>query len=192
MPPKQLHRTSPAPPACPTFPPYSALLQPPVFGWLFCVVCAVVDWQSSKVTMYYIYISFLSFHSPPQSMGQYLPTRSPPTRLHYNTPPTASANYQVDCCFSSPNGGDLRPEPGPSLYFFVRPILALQLTELATARAHRTSCTWYRPIGSGGAKIWSHGGCCHVNRGQSRWVVGWWQLMLVVVCCGCVLDCSSR
>ncbi len=118
MPPKQLHRTSPAPPACPTFPPYSAPLQPPVFGWLFCVVCVVVDLQSSKVTMYYIYISFLSFHSPPQSMGQYLPTRSPPTRLRYNTPPTASANYQVDCCFSSPNGGDLRPEPGPSLYFF--------------------------------------------------------------------------
>ena len=94
MPPKQLHRTSPAPPACPTFPPYSALLQPPVFGWLFCVVCAVVDWQSSKVTMYYIYISFLSFHSPPQSMGQYLPTRSPPTRLHYNTPLTATHNNQ--------------------------------------------------------------------------------------------------
>ncbi len=32
------------------------------------------------------------------------------------------------------------------------------------------------------ALIWGHGGCCHGDRWQSGWKVGWWQLMLVNVC----------
>ena len=115
----------------------------------------MIDRWPFKAAVYFIlYIFCRSIRRPKQWDG--LPPRAPcPARLRSNTPPTASADYRVDCCLKSPNGGHLRPGPGASLYFFVRPILTLQSTEPATARAHRTPHACFRPIGSGGA---THGG----------------------------------
>ncbi len=81
------------------------------------------------------------------------PCALPPMRLCSNNPPTASADYRVDCLLSSLIGGHLRPRPCLPLYFFVRPIWMLQLTELATARAHRMPRASFRPIGISGVKI---------------------------------------
>ena len=114
-PPKQWNCASPAPFACRTFPPYSPLSQPPVFGWLlrlqsstgghlrpWCILC--------------FFLFCCSIQHPKRWDG--VPSRAPcPARLRSNTPPTASANYRVDCCLKSPNGNHLRPEPGASLYF---------------------------------------------------------------------------
>ena len=120
--------------------------------WLV-VAFKIIDQRPFKAVVYFIlYIFCQSIHRPKR--WDSVPPRAPcPVHLRSTTPPTASANYWVDCCLKSPNGGHLRPEPGASLYFFVRPISTLQLTEPATARAHRTPRACFRPIGSGGTKI---------------------------------------
>ena len=150
-PPKQWNCASPAPPAHHTFPPYYPPSCPPVFGWLLHLKSSI--WRPFKAAVYFIlYIFCPSIRRPKQ--WDDVPPRAPcPAPLCSNTHPTGSADYRVDCCLKSPNGGHLRPEPGASLYFFVRPIPTLQSTEPATARAHRTPRACFRPIGSGGAKI---------------------------------------
>ena len=103
----------------------------------------IINRRPFKAAVYFIlHIFCRSIRRPKRWDG--VPPRAPcPARLCSNTPPTASANYRVDCCLKSPYGGHLRPEPGASLYFFVRPIPWLQLTEPATARAHRTPRTCF-------------------------------------------------
>ena len=98
-------------------------------------------------------------------MGRSPPRAPRPARLHSHTRTTASADYRVDCCLKSPNGGHLRPGPGASLYFFVRPIPTLQSTEPATVRAHRTPRACFRPIGSGSAMSWRRRWPTHGGRG---------------------------
>ena len=148
---KQWNCASPAPPACRTFPPYPPPSRPPVFGWLLRLK-SLTGGHLRPWCILYIFLFCKSIRRPKQWDG--VPPRAPcPARLRSNTPTTASADYRVDCSLKSPNGGHLRPEPGTSLYFFVRPISMLQLTEPATARAHRTTRACFRPIGSGGAKI---------------------------------------
>ncbi len=120
--------------------------------WLV-VALIIIDRRPFKAAVHFIFYIFSLINSPHQTMGRCPPMHSSPSALCSNTPPTASADYRVDCCLKSPNGGHLRPEPGASLYFFVRPISTLQLTEPATARAHRTPRASFRPIGIGGAKI---------------------------------------
>ncbi len=120
--------------------------------WLV-VVFKISDRRPFKATAYFIFYIFSLLSLPPQAMGRVPPRAPRPARLCSNTPPTGSANYRVDCCLKSPNGGHLRPEPGASLYFFVCPISTLQLTEPTMARAHRTPHASFRPIGIGGAKI---------------------------------------
>ena len=145
MPPKQWNCTSPAPPAHHTSPTYSSLLRLPVFGWLLHLKSSTGSHLRPQCILY------LFLFCPKQ--WDHVPPCAPcPARLYSTTPPTTSANYLVDCCLKSPNGGHLRPELGISLYFFVRPISMLQLTEPAMARAHQTHHTCFRPIGSG-AKI---------------------------------------
>ena len=120
--------------------------------WLV-VAFKIIDRRQFKATVYFVFVSFSLLNSTPQMMGWYPPTCSLPSAPPLYHPPTASADYRVDFCLKSPNCDHLRPEPGASLYFFVRPISTLQLTEPATARAHRTPHACFRPIGSGGAKI---------------------------------------
>jgi hypothetical protein len=120
--------------------------------WLVVAFKIIVRWPFKAVVYFILYIFRPSICRPKRWDG--VPRCAPPpTRLRYNIPPTASANYRADCCLKSPNGGHLRSEPGESLYFFVCPIPTLQSTEPATARAHRTPRACFRPIGSGGAKI---------------------------------------
>ena len=150
-PPKQWNCASPAPPACRTFPPYSPPSWPQVFGWLLRLKSLTGGHLRSWYILYII-LFCCSIRCPKRWDG--VPPRTPcPVRLQSNTPPTASADYRVDCCLKSPNCGHLRPESGASLYFFVHLIPTLQLTEPATARAHRTPRACFRPIASGGAKI---------------------------------------
>ena len=151
MPPKQWNCTSPAPLACHTFPPYFPPSRPPVFGWLLRFKSSTSGHLRPRCILYLIFFR-CSIRRPKRWDG--VPPHAPrPARLCSKTPPTGSANYRVDCCLPSSNGGHLRPEPGAALYFFVRPIPTLQSTEPAMARAHRTTRACFRTIGSGGAKI---------------------------------------
>jgi hypothetical protein len=150
-PPKQWNCTSPAPPACHTFPPYYPLLWPPVFGWLLCFKSSISGHLRRRCILYFIF--FVAQFVAPNN-GTVSPHALPAQRASALTPPpTGSTNYWVDCCLKSPNGGHLRPEPGASLNFFVRPIPTLQLTELTMARPHRTTRASFRPIGISSAKI---------------------------------------
>jgi len=152
----------------------------------------MIDRRPFKAAVYFIlYIFCRSIRRPKQWDG--LPPRAPcPARLRSNTPPTASADYRVDCCLKSPNGGHLRPGPGASLYFFVRPIPTLQSTEPAMARAHRTPRACFRPIGSGSAMNWRRRWPTHGGRGLKPLEGRAAAAQLVVVCCGCVVVLCSR
>ncbi len=151
MPPKQWNCASPAPPACRTFPPYKPPLRPPVFGWL-------LHWKSStsghlrlRCILYFIFFHRSIRH--PKRWDGVPPPAPPPTCLRSNIPPTASANYWVDCWLLSSIGGHLRPRPRLPLHFLMRLALVLQSTEPATVRSHWTTRACFRPIESGGAKI---------------------------------------
>ncbi len=151
-PPKQWNCASPVPPARYTFPPYSPPPRPPVFGWLLHVQSLTGSHLRQWCILYFCFFFVTQFDTP--NDGTVSPHRLLAQRASALTPPpTTSADYRVDCCLKSPNGGHLRPEPGAFLYFFVSPILTLQSTEPATARVHRTTRACFRPIGSGGAKI---------------------------------------
>ena len=113
----------------------------------------IIDRQPFKAAVYFILYIFCRSICRPKQWDNVPPRAPRPAHLHSNTPPTAFADYRVDCCLKFPNSGHLRPEPGASLYFFVCPILTLQSTELAMARAHRMPRACFRPIGSGSAKI---------------------------------------
>jgi hypothetical protein len=84
--------------------------------WLV-VAFKIINRQPFKAVVYFIFFLFrCSIRHPKRWDG--VPPRAPcPVGLRSNTPPTASANYRVDCCLKSPNGGHLRPEPGAFLYF---------------------------------------------------------------------------
>ena len=143
MPPKRSYRASPAPTARHNFPPYSSPSQPPVFGWLLCVLSSIGGRLRSRCILY-LFFSIILFAAP--NNGTEPPPHAPSSmHLNSNTPPTAFTNYRVDCCFSSPNDGRLRPELSASLYFCVCPILALQLTgksALDTPRLLQTHREW--------------------------------------------------
>jgi hypothetical protein len=130
-------------------------IQPSIAAASFWLVVAfkIVDQRRFKARMYFILNIFCqSICRPKQWDG--VPPRAPrPARLCSNTPPTGSADYQVDCCLPPSNGGHLRQKPGAALYFFVRPIPTLHSTESSMARAHRTTRACFRPIESSGAKI---------------------------------------
>jgi hypothetical protein len=121
-------------------------------------------------------------------MGQCPPTRSPT-----DAPPPKHISYHfrrlsVDCWLQSSNGGHLRPRPRPSLYYLMGLFSAPQTREQTMASANPAPRAFPGPIGSGGTMSWVRGGCCHGDRGQSRWRVRRRRLMLVVVCCGCGRD----
>ena len=120
--------------------------------WLV-VALIINDRRPFKAVVYFIlYIFCRSIHRPKRWDG--VPLCAPlPTRLRSIIPPTASANYWVDCWLLSLIGSHLRPRPRLPLYFLMRLALVLQSTEPATTRAHRMTRTCFRPIGSGGAKI---------------------------------------
>ena len=124
-PPKQWNCISPAPPACCTSSPYSSPSRLPVFGWLLHLKSSTGGHLRPRCILY-LFLFCCSIRRPKRWDGA--PPRAPcPARLHSNTSPNASADYWVDCCLKSPNGGHLRPESEASLYFFVPSIPTLQL-----------------------------------------------------------------
>jgi hypothetical protein len=113
----------------------------------------IIDRRPFKAAVYFIFYIILSLKLLPQTMGGVPPHAPPPTRLCSNIPFTTSANYRVDYWLLSLIGGHLRPWPSLPLYFLMRLALALQSTEPTIARAHRMPRAFFRPIGSGSAKI---------------------------------------
>ena len=92
--------------------------------WLV-VVFKIIDRRPFKAAVYFIFYIFCRSICRPKGWDG-VPPRAPcPARLRSNTPPIGSADYRVDCCLKSPDGGYLRPEPGASHYIFVCPILTL-------------------------------------------------------------------
>jgi hypothetical protein len=84
--------------------------------WL-AVAFKIINQRPFKAAVYFILYIFCRSICHPKRWGG-VPPRAPcPARLCSTTPPTGSADYRVDCCLKSPNGGHLRPEPGASLYF---------------------------------------------------------------------------
>ncbi len=135
---------------------------PLIFGWLLFVGLPISGQLRPPCFSFLLF--FASIHLTPQTMG-----RCPPTHSALAGPPLMHPIYRshqplISCCVFLLNSGHLRPWPQPSLYFSIGLVLAPQSTEPAMARAHQTPSACYRPIGSGSAKIWGHGGCCHGDR----------------------------
>ena len=102
-PPKQWNCTSPVPPARCTFPPYYLLLWPPVFDWLLGLKSSTGSHLRPRCILYFIF--FVNQFATPND-GRVSPHALPAQRASALTPPsTGSANYRVDCCLKSPNGG---------------------------------------------------------------------------------------
>jgi hypothetical protein len=117
----------------------------------------------------------------PQTMGCCPPTRSSPAAPPLIHPIYRSCQPLVCCCVLLLNGGHLRPRPQPSPYFSMDLVSAPQSMGTAMARAHRTPRACYRPMGSGSAKIWGHGRCCHGDRGPK--LLEGRAVMAHVACC---------
>jgi hypothetical protein len=100
----------------------------------------------------------------PQMIG-----RRHPTRYNSHVPPLQHPSEHgrqllVDCCLSSSNGGQLRPEPGVSLYFLMCLHLAPQTGKLAIAPPNPTTGALRWTIGSRGAIGWGHRYSAHGER----------------------------
>ena len=121
-----------------------------------------------------------------QTMGQCLPTQSAfcAPRLYHSL--YCGCQLLVGCHVSSSNGGHLRPETRVSLYVLMWRQMAAKVKEPAPTSANPTTGALYGPVRSRGAMSW---GCkIHEGKGHSRLGVGWWRLMLVVVCFGLLTD----
>jgi hypothetical protein len=119
------------------------------------------------------------------------PTRYNSHVLPLQHPSERSRQLLVDCCLSSSNGGQLRPEPGLSLYFLMCLHLVPQTGKPAIAPPNPTTGTLRGTIGSRGAIGWGHRYSAHGERGQSWWRVGWQRLILVFVCCVVCYGCDK-
>ncbi len=93
------------------------------------------------------------------------PTLSPSplfASLFKHPPLTSNTDFWLVVAFLS----HLRPAPCPSLYSSTGHVLAPQATEPAMLIANSPPGTFNRLMGSHGAMIWGHDGCCRGNMGQ--------------------------
>jgi len=117
-----------------------------------------------------------------------LMTKPPPTHSSPATPPLNNTFYcgrqlLVDCCVFQINGSHLRPTPISSLCFWTGLCLAPQTGELTASSAQLVPAPCVGTLVA--TARWVRG------RGQSRWGIGWWRLLLVAVCF-CVLCCGRE
>ena len=118
--------------------------------WLVgvCVGCTLVAIKGHNE--FYIYFFFVIPFAALNN-GMVFPHHSPPpTRLCSPLPLPPTIELSV---VFHPQMTTTYSQSIAHLSIFVHPILALQSTELATARAHQMPHACYRPIASGGAKI---------------------------------------
>jgi hypothetical protein len=151
-------------------PPRVPLVAPPLHTSLHCGCLFLVGFCFSnihrrpyKATTYFCIYICSTLSSPPQTMVT--PTRSVQVVRPPEYPPHRDRGLLVGCCVVCSNGGHLRPRPRPSICFSKGCISAPQTKEPTMAKAQPMPLALYGPIGSSGAKIWVHGGCCHGERG---------------------------
>jgi len=88
-------------------------------------------------------------------------------RVSSATHPPHSSRSSVGWCVYWQNGGHLRSRPRPSLNFSMGALLAPKTRGTRAWAAPPSTCTGL--MGRCGAVTRVHGGCCHGERGQSRW-----------------------
>ena len=81
-------------------------------------------------------------------------------------------HLRFGCCVGQSSSGHSRPVLRPSPIFSMGAILVPQTRGPNAARASPEAGCLLRLMGSRGAAIRVHGGCCHGEGGQSRWEVG--------------------
>ena len=98
----------------------------------------------------------------------------------------------VDCCVSLLIGNHLRPRPYLPLYFLMGLALAPQTKEPTMVLPNPIAHALSQLMGSSGAMSCRHRCSTHGERGQSRWRVGPWRLILVlcIVLCLCAVVCT--
>ncbi len=141
----------------------------------------------------------LLLHLTSQMMGWHTPKRSPPSAPPLQPLICHRSWLLVDCCVFQWKGGNLRPEPGASLYFLIGLFLSPQTWEPSAAPPNLKVRALRGPIGSSGAMSWWHHWPTHGGRGpkplEARAVaahVGCCVLCCVVLCCVvlcCVVLC---
>ncbi len=148
--------------------PYSPLLRIASFGWLLRVVFS--NWWPIYATVYFIFIIFVLLYSTWDSVSP----RTLPPALHFTRlPSTANVDNWLVVVSSFLSFGLLRSMPSPSLYFLMGYVLALEMKEPTAAPPKTPVRALYGLDGRCCAESWGRGDCCHGDRGQSRWGVGW-------------------
>jgi hypothetical protein len=134
---------------------------------VFLVGCCIwiIDRWLSKAMTFFFYLFFLSLSLPSQTMARRPPTRSVQVLCPPQYPSYRKRQLSIGCYVVQPKDGHLRPRPRPSLCFLMGCIFAPQTKYRRAARVHPMHPAIDGPIGSSGAKIWVHGGCCHGERG---------------------------
>ena len=124
------HAPCPMRPTCRISPPFSPLLQLPVFGWLPCVDLPIGGQQMPPCIDFYNFCVnpfdvpndrtvFPHALHPPHATS---PDSLPPTMLTLG-----------DCCVFLLSFDHVRPRPRPSLYFLMGSVSAFQTKESAVA-----------------------------------------------------------
>jgi hypothetical protein len=112
----------------------------------------------------YFYFFQRSVHRPKRRYDV-TPTRSVQVARPPKYPPHRDLGLLVGCCIVCSNGGHLKAETPPLSLFFEGLRFGTPNKNPTMVRAQPTPRALYGPIGSSGAKIWDHGGCCHGERG---------------------------
>jgi hypothetical protein len=150
--------------------------------WLV-VVWAIVDrWPTKGNGVFYIYF-FLHLNLSPQTIGRRHPTCSNPHAPPLQHLPYRSRQQLFDCCIFQFNCGHLRPRHHFFSIFWCILIFPPQVNKpLHRQTRSRAPCMgpegYVAPLVGGANSL-------PMERGQSRWRVGWRRLMLVVVCFVC-------
>jgi hypothetical protein len=159
--------------------PYSPLLQIASFGWLLCVDLPIGSRFTPHCILFSLFLRYSIWH--PKWWDSVSP-RTPPPALHLTRlPSTATANTWLVVVSSFLSFGHLRPRPSP-LLFLMGYASALQMKEPTVAPPKTPVRALYGLVGRCCTKSWGRDGCCHGNRGQSRWGVGWRWIILVGCC----------
>ena len=134
---------------------------------------------------------FLFFQRSAKRLYSVTPTLSVQVTRPPEHPPHRDLGLLVGCCIVCSNGGHLKAETPPLSLFFKGLRFGTPNKNPTMVRAQPTPRALYGPIGSSGAKIWVHGGCCHGERGPKP-LKGRPAADHVGCCVFCVLCCGRK